>query len=341
MSPKIHGFLKYRAVADQLRERIANGLYPAGSLLPGQRELVESLDVSRPSIKSALVLLEKEGILKTVPSVGTLVKRAWPTKAVVGFMPHTIQDMFQVELVRQIERAARKYNAGFVLASNDVVVSSRELGITHLVKSSPMWFLEDRAKDAGIPAVYIGYQLEGVSSVSVDYESGMNRLVAHLKELGHRRIGYATYICQPEHERRFPWFEKAIQQHGLELRPEDIFRFDECDLAKRSDLARQLFKRESRPTALACYHDTLAFDIIRCARFVGFDVPRCLSVAGFDDIPFAGLLQVPLTTVRFSAEDAAVRALQILFRSQANEVISDVLEAPLIIRQSTVAPPAA
>jgi DNA-binding FadR family transcriptional regulator len=50
-------------VADVLRTRIVDGQLPDGSLLPKQDDLIEEFQVSRPSFREALRILENEGLL--------------------------------------------------------------------------------------------------------------------------------------------------------------------------------------------------------------------------------------------------------------------------------------
>jgi GntR family transcriptional regulator, transcriptional repressor for pyruvate dehydrogenase complex len=50
-------------VASRLREQILDGTLPAGSLLPKQEELLEDFDVSLPSMREALRILEVEGLV--------------------------------------------------------------------------------------------------------------------------------------------------------------------------------------------------------------------------------------------------------------------------------------
>jgi len=50
-------------IADVLRERIVNGDLEDGSLLPKQDDLLEEFQVSRPSIREAMRILETEGLI--------------------------------------------------------------------------------------------------------------------------------------------------------------------------------------------------------------------------------------------------------------------------------------
>lgn len=54
----------YRQVADQLRSYLDSGALPVGARLPTERELAEQLNVSRPTIREALIALEVEGRIR-------------------------------------------------------------------------------------------------------------------------------------------------------------------------------------------------------------------------------------------------------------------------------------
>lgn len=50
-------------VADVLRKRIVSGELPDQSMLPKQEELIEEFNVSKPSVREALRILETEGLI--------------------------------------------------------------------------------------------------------------------------------------------------------------------------------------------------------------------------------------------------------------------------------------
>ncbi|MCO5396904.1 FadR/GntR family transcriptional regulator [Ralstonia soli] len=62
------------SVAQALQQGILSGAYPAGSRLPPQRELAESLGVSRASLREALTVLETLGLVDILPSRGVVVR---------------------------------------------------------------------------------------------------------------------------------------------------------------------------------------------------------------------------------------------------------------------------
>lgn len=60
------------AAADELRRRILDGVYPGGMQLR-QAQLAEELGISRIPFREALVQLEAEGLVTTVPHKGSVV----------------------------------------------------------------------------------------------------------------------------------------------------------------------------------------------------------------------------------------------------------------------------
>lgn len=64
----------YRQIADQLREAIERGEFPAGTRLPPERDLAAQLGVSRPSVREALIALEVEGRVEVRMGSGIYVR---------------------------------------------------------------------------------------------------------------------------------------------------------------------------------------------------------------------------------------------------------------------------
>ncbi|NUU04658.1 FadR/GntR family transcriptional regulator [Herbaspirillum robiniae] len=59
--------------AQTLQRQILSGTYQPGEMLPSQRELSESMGISRASLREALSMLEALGFIRSVPGKGTLV----------------------------------------------------------------------------------------------------------------------------------------------------------------------------------------------------------------------------------------------------------------------------
>jgi GntR family transcriptional regulator len=74
---------KIDEVVEELRQRIDKGQYTAGQKLPAERELANEFDVSRITVRTALLRLQSEGIIDIVPRGGAFV-RSPHTKIVIG-----------------------------------------------------------------------------------------------------------------------------------------------------------------------------------------------------------------------------------------------------------------
>jgi len=66
----------YQQTAEELKELILSG--ECGDVLPSQDRLSEVLQVSRPTIREAIRLLERGGIVRSVQGVGTVIQRNTP-----------------------------------------------------------------------------------------------------------------------------------------------------------------------------------------------------------------------------------------------------------------------
>ncbi|SNX62172.1 regulatory GntR family protein [Streptomyces sp. TLI_55] len=67
------GVKEFQRVAEVLRTRMTDGVYPVGSFLPPQRELTKEFDVSRDTIQRALRELSDEGWIRSRQGSGSTV----------------------------------------------------------------------------------------------------------------------------------------------------------------------------------------------------------------------------------------------------------------------------
>jgi len=67
-----HESIAEAAVA-QIEDLIASGILSQGRKLPSERELAETLAISRPKLREALQLLEERGLVTTRHGEGTFV----------------------------------------------------------------------------------------------------------------------------------------------------------------------------------------------------------------------------------------------------------------------------
>jgi GntR family transcriptional regulator len=66
----------YVQLAGRLESQVAEGVYPVGSRLPGEEELARQYGLNRNTVRHALSLLARTGLVQTERGVGTFVRRS-------------------------------------------------------------------------------------------------------------------------------------------------------------------------------------------------------------------------------------------------------------------------
>jgi DNA-binding LacI/PurR family transcriptional regulator len=97
--------------------------------------------------------------------------------------------------------------------------------------------------------------------------------------------------------------------------------------------------REDYPTAIVCFNDQQALAVMTALKELNIRIPEDISIIGNDDIMYAKIYPVPLTTIRAPQREIGYKAAEILIRNiesstaLPNEKI--VLGTDLVIRESS------
>ena len=199
-----------------------------------------------------------------------------------------------------------------------------------------------------IPMVLAEFKLDDpkVSTILLDYSTGIRAAVHHLAALGHsahRLSGRPAQAALRHHAR-----ERLPRGHAgrWPAHTEEVdHRVRPHAQRRRGRLWTQLQRSASRPTAIVCSNDMTAIGVLRAAYMEGLRVPQDLSVIGLDDIDFAEFTLPPLTTIRLSRTDLARAAFEAL-RQQTEDPENTKLQreflvsTSLVVRGSTAAPSA-
>jgi DNA-binding LacI/PurR family transcriptional regulator len=169
-----------------------------------------------------------------------------------------------------------------------------------------------------------------------DLKSGMQSIYRHLRELGHNRIAYASPFPEKK-DVQLVHLLSAAEQKKKNIPEYYRFFIDPLDHSTSERTVKTILSSKRPPTALICYNDWVAIAVIHAARTLGLEIPAQLSITGYDDLYVSNLLQVPLTTVRFSREETARNILEILLRGDSLSPVTEVVETKLIVRDSTQA----
>jgi len=81
MSAEDGGGKLYRKIVQAIVADIANGVFPVGARLPAERDLTERFEVSRPTIREAMIALEMQGLVEARKGSGVFVLASSTTNA--------------------------------------------------------------------------------------------------------------------------------------------------------------------------------------------------------------------------------------------------------------------
>ena len=199
-----------------------------------------------------------------------------------------------------------------------------------------------------IPVVVIGRESRqnGISSVSVDNRMGARLAIAHLFELGHRKIAFIRGPKQViDSAHRWAGISQFARERSLALDPKLILELKDTASSSEAgfEAMTKLLRTGARFTAVMAFDDMTAFGAIRALSQAKLKVPDECSVVGFDDVAAAAFYNPPLTTVRQSMEELGNIGAAIFLRATQNaqgdgrriRAIQRKLEPVLTVRAST------
>ena len=96
----------YIQIADQIREQILAGAVEAGQQLPSERDLALSLNVSRPTVREALIALEVAGFIEVRVGVGAFVRDQSKGGAALPDQDHSPIEIMRVRRMLEPDAAA-------------------------------------------------------------------------------------------------------------------------------------------------------------------------------------------------------------------------------------------
>jgi GntR family transcriptional regulator, arabinose operon transcriptional repressor len=356
---------KYRQIVDSLRASITSGQYRNGGRLPSEAELVRRFGVSRMTAVKAVQQLQQEGLLVRRAGSGTYaaeVQRG--SKPVFGLI---IPDLGQTEIFEPICKgmtetptAAGTQTWSLSWGHSAMPSANKELESEHLCQQyveqnvsgvffAPLEFGMQRdqvnrrvlksLKAARIPVVLLDrgvtrypesseYDLVGLDNRRSGYLMG-----EHLIKQGAQRVGFlAREGSAATIDERIAGCREALFSHGMELPVSRVLHGDPSDTSVISEwITRQ------KLDAILCGNDLTAAKLMRSLHSLGVAVPADIRIAAFDDVRYAELLPVPLTTLHQPCSEIGAAAIAAMLDRIANPSLpprSILLNGQIVIRQS-------
>jgi DNA-binding LacI/PurR family transcriptional regulator len=315
---RISRHLMYQEVSDKIHELIEReGLWDQ-YLIP-EREMARLFGVSRETVRRGLDLLERQGVVRRRHGQGTLVlpraqPRAGDAKGRVVVGSYSVGDGggYIGDMMAGLTSAAGR--AGWLLSFSNLILpatrqeffadlSSGAVDGVLLMSFTDRTLVEEVLRAWHGPLVIVDHYFEDlpVTGVIDDSEGGARQAVAHLLELGHRRVAYAEVTRRENNPWRHAGYVGALRDAGIDVDESLVLpTFGSFDGGRRA--GEELLAREDPPTAVFAFDDIRAWGIWRAAEARGLEVGSDLALVGFgDSAAKVGFAEDMLSSVRFDS----------------------------------------
>ena len=352
---------KHRDVYTALRRQLQAGQWKPGERIPTEAELIRQFRVSRITVGRAVRDLEAGGFVERRRGAGTFVKNA-QTHGQLSF-GLLIPDLGETEIFEPIchgmmaSPLARKHVLLWgVMADADTkeerawnlcrqYIDRRVSGVffaplEHSPAKEEVNRRIARALDAAhIPIVLLDRGLEPYPGpdrhdlVGIDNRRAGFAVTSHLLKAGARTVAFvgAEHAAATVDEREAGYREALLAagrspDRSLEhrLQPDN------------AEMVQQLM-RDHRPDGIVCANDRIAGHLMHALQRLGYRIPQDVRLVGMDDVGYAALLPVPLTSLRQPTRQIGDAALAVMLARIARRDLpprDTHLHGELVVRES-------
>jgi DNA-binding LacI/PurR family transcriptional regulator len=350
----------YQKIRERLERDIAGGHYAAGQKFPSEAALVRRFGASRITVGRAVRELQERGLLDRVAGSGTFVRGAGPGPREGLLFGLVIPDLGETEIFEPIcqgiAAAPEARGHGLLWAHADQRVESREEQALELARYSiarsvagvffaPLEFSAASAEvNARVMKMLRGARIAVVLLDRRPEESGARRAcdlvgidnhragylaAEHLLRLGARRVGFVRLEGQASTVKaRVRGYQDALADLGGGAG--HVFTMS-------ANRAMEWHAGARECDAFVCANDRVAGHWMQTLLEQGGRIPRDVRIVGIDDVNYASLLPVPLTTVRQPCREIGEAALRVMLErlERPKMTARDVLlDCTLVIRKS-------
>jgi len=230
---------------------------------------------------------------------------------IIGLLISDIQNPFFTSIVRAVEDVAYQHGYAVLLCNSDENAAKEALYIDLMLSEKVAGVIlspsaqdnssnvYDRLLSTKIPLVIIDRSLPDVEvdTVVVDSFNATYKMISHLIEHGHQRIG--CVIGQPNvstGQARRDGYLKALLDHKL---PTDssLLRMGIAKSETGYQLTSELLTLAEPPTALFTGNNLLTIGALRAIHEHNLSIPGDIAVAAFDEMDWMFVMNPPLSVV--------------------------------------------
>ena len=338
---------EYIILYEELKQHIRNGEIPPGNKLPSERGFMETYQISRTTVRSALALLEREKYVMKQPGVGCIVlspaEKERKEKLRIGISLSSASDQtYQTLLYEALMRTAESSNAELIVKKNNELIQGDGIDGAIFIAGGSMSELRQMEKDfrRNCPVVFINRTPvhPNFAYFAIDYENTSRRLVSRLLKNGAERIAMIGGADQPaeryfsDYTRSQGWRAAYYEQTGSV--PETLlFRTEE--LYADLNLARRRIEQEN-PQVFYVSCSSLLSVLSVMLKQMDISVGKDVSVICFDNVErIAENMRIPISYLKMPFHEMMERAVSYIRAAQNGNpaVPKELLDVQLVVNQ--------
>lgn len=353
--------MKYKFLADLLREELVKNGGGSGCRLPTEAELVRRYHMSRQTVRHALRLLADEGLVQSRQGSGTYTTGLTrdPASRQIAVVTSFLDDYIFPTVLHDAQSVfSQKGYSTLVYATENRVADERDILLRLLEQPvggilvegsktalpSPNADLYRRLREAEIPLLFLhgAYsELSGIPCVYDDNYGGGYLLARHLIDRGHKHLAGIFKSDDSQGPQRYHGCISAIRDAGLTISDRCFRWYDTEDRLemlekRRFDLLRHFLTERLGPaTAVICYNDEIAFLVIQELLALGKRVPEEVAVVSFDNSYYSQICPIPITSLRHREKMGRAAAEELIRILEGAPGRSRALEWELLQRSSS------
>jgi LacI family transcriptional regulator len=227
----------------------------------------------------------------------------------VGLLISDIQNPFFTALIRGVEDVAQQNGYSLILCNSDEdprkerqyleVLCAEQVSGAIIVPTSEHQPGLKMFREQRIPVVTIDRRIRDrdTDAVLVDNVRGASEAVTHLLQNGYRRVGIITGpMATTTGSERLEGYRQALSSAGIEY-DHTLVRCGSFREESGCLLAEELLDLDQPVDALFAGNNAMSFGVFKAIDSRGLRVPEDIGMVGFDDMPWASLRAISLTTV--------------------------------------------
>jgi GntR family transcriptional regulator of arabinose operon len=361
----------YKQIEQYIMNQIQDRLWEPLSQIPSENELSKQFNVSRITVKNALLQLVEKGVVYRLQGKGTFVAKEnhiglsnialdeYPlsSQRIIGFLMPRLDNRSTANVLSGIEDVLSEngYKMLFSKTNNSQdeeikkIVEMKQANVQGLI----IYPVEGEIYNNEIlsltlnqfPLVLVDRILKGImtnSVISDNYDAGVEA-VKYLCGLGHKSIGFIS--TKPEGttsiEERIAGYEHELQNNHIPI--DRNLRLTELSLEHSDEEVILLIQRFllANPNMTAVLSANFSPHVIQAAIALGIGVPEDLSVLFFDDISYPDFAMIPPTVIaqdEYIMGQESARLIISQIENNVKEYKRVKLSSNLIVRKSTASP---